>query len=218
MSLLLYRDLKILLRNPRGWLLTLFFFLLFVSLFAIALAGDPNKLGPVAPAGIWLAVIFSLLLSFDGMFERDIRTGVLEQLKLSGTSVLSLIISKTLTVFLITCLPLICIIPVAGLFFQLDVIMTCSVMLSILIGSPALICLGVLSAAIVSGSRHAGFLLALLTLPFFVPIVIFAIAGIKDFPITGMWNSGFLAVMGISLISIAVCIPASVAALNTNLE
>lgn len=218
MSLLLFRDLKILFRNPRGWLLTLFFFLLFVTMFAVALEGDPEKTIPVAPAGIWLAIIFSLLLSFDGLFERDIRTGVFTQLRLSDTSFLYLVISKALTIFLITCLPLICIVPIAAIFLHLDAMTSYGIMLSLLIGAPALISLGVLSAAILSGSRNSGFLLALLTLPFFIPIVIFAIGGIKLFPSMGMWNSGFLALAGISLVSIAVCLPASVAALNTNLE
>lgn len=218
MALLLYRDLKILFRNPRGWFLTLVFFLLFVTLFAIAMDGDPARMVPVAPAGIWLAIIFSLLLSFDGLFERDIRTGVFTQLKLSGTSLLSVVISKVLTIFLVTCLPLICIVPIAAIFFQLDATTSYSIMMSLLLGAPGLICLGVLSAAILSGSRNSGFLMALLTLPFFIPIVIFAIGGIKLFPNLGMWNSGFLALAGISLVSIAVCLPAAVAALNTNLD
>lgn len=218
MSAILARDLKILFRNPKSWFLTLVFFLLFVSLFAIALDGDPEKLPVVAPAIIWLAVIFSLVLSFDGLFQGDMQNGVFEQLKLSNVSMLSIVASKALTIFLISCLPLICIIPIAAMVLQLDGSVTGSVMISILIGSPALIAIGVLSAAILSGSRNAGFLLTLLTLPFFVPVVIFGIEGINNFPANGIWNNAFLALSGISLISVAVCIPASAAALNTNLE
>ena len=218
MLLFIQRDLKILLRDPKAWLLCLIFFLLFTAILAIALSGSPDNLQLIAPAGIWLAAIFSLILSFDGLFERDIRNGVLEQIRLSNASFFSFVASKALTVFVLSCLPLICAIPIAGLFVHMPVDVTQIVMISILIGSPAMIALGIFSASILSGSRQAGFLLALLTLPFFVPIVIFAIGGINAFPEIGFWNTGFIALMGISLVMVAICIPASVAALQSNLE
>ncbi len=218
MTVLLLRDLKILFRNPRAWFLSLVFFLLFISLFAIAMTGDPKRLQSVAAPAIWLAVIFSLLLSFDGLFEQDIRTGVFEQLKLSGVSMMAIVVSKTLTTFFVTGLPLICILPLASILLGLDPITASAIIISVLVGLPALLALGIMSAAILSGSKNAGFLTSLLTIPFFVPIVIFAISGIKDFPSNGIWNTGFVSVLGISLISIAICLPAAAAALNTNLE
>jgi len=79
MMSLIQRDLMILFREPKGWLLSLVFFVLFLSLLAIALGADSALLRSVGAPAFWLAVTFSLLLTFDTLFESDIRSGLFEQ-------------------------------------------------------------------------------------------------------------------------------------------
>lgn len=218
MMALLKRDLRVLFRNPRGWLVGIVFFLLFLSLIAIALNADPGKMADMAAPGIWLAAIFSLLLMFESLFSADMRNGLSEQFFLSGLSPLSMALSKFVSSFIITVLPLVLITPLVGLMYQIDFQAIGPIMLSLLIGTPALIALGLVSSAILSGQRSGGFLIILLTLPFLVPVLIFALAGIETYPEKGLWNPGFLALAGVSLISIGIGLPASAAALKANME
>ncbi len=218
MTALFKRDLKVLFRQPRGWLLALTFFVMFLSIIAIALQGDIRVLNRIAAPLIWLAAIFSLLLTFESLFAANIQNGTMEQYRLAGLSGLSIVLSKFVTVFVTSILPLVLATPIIGVLYQLSVMHIASIALSLLIGAPAVLAMGLASAALVSGQRSAGFLIILLTLPFMVPVIIFAQAGIDAYPREGLGNAGFLALMGFSLLSFAICIPASAAALKINME
>ncbi len=218
MTALLKRDLMVLLRQPRGWLLALTFFVLFLSIIAIALQGDIGVLNRIAAPVIWLAVVFSLLLTFETLFTADVQNGIMEQYRLAGLSGLSIVLSKFIMVFLTSIVPLALAIPLIGVMYQLPMVHIAAITLSLLIGAPAIIALGLVSAALLSGQRSAGFLIILLTLPFMIPVIIFALAGINAYPIEGLDNPGFIALAGLSLLSFAICIPASSAALKINME
>lgn len=218
MTALIKRDLLILFRNPRGWLMSQVFFLLFLSLMAIALDAQPEQLRKMAAPVIWMSAVFSLLLTFENLFQADMRNGLFEQYYLSGLSMLSLAASKFVTVFIVCLLPLIMVVPIIGILYQLNFEVIGSIMLSLLLGAPGLIALGLVSAALLSGQRSAGFLILLLTLPFLVPVVIFALSGIESYAKLGLWNAGFQALAGLSLLSIGIGLPATAAALNANME
>lgn len=218
MTALLWRDLRIAFRDPKGWLMAVIFFLLFLSLFAIALGGNAQVLKRIAPVSIWLALVFSLLLTFDTIFDADIRGGMFEQLHLSGTSNITIVSSKMLAGFIMSVLPLLAAIPVAGLLFQLSGVEIAAILTSVLLGAPALIAYGVLAGALLAGQRNTGFLAILMTLPFMVPVVIFALSAIDAYPVRGIWSLEFQALAGLSLISIAVSIPAAAAALSAYLD
>ncbi len=218
MNALLWRDLRVLFRNPQSWLMGIIFFLLFLSLFAIALNGDSHKMRSMGPAIIWLAAIFSLLLNFGSIFQNDVNNGNFEQLHLSGLSTVSIVISKICASFITSIIPLLIAIPIAGISYQLTSAEMAAIMLSLLIGAPAIISYGVLAGAMLAGQKNAGFLVILMTLPFMVPIVIFALSGIQAYPAEGLWNLQFQALSGISLIALAIAIPAAAAALSAYLD
>lgn len=215
---LLRRDLRLLFRDPRNWAIGAVFFILFMSIIAIALDADPKRLKDIAAPGIWMAVIFSLLLTFENLFQADIRNGTLEQLILAGVSSTAIITSKFISTIIICVLPLVLMTPVIGVLYQMDFMAIGPIMLSLFIGTPSLIAMALVSAALVSGQRSSGFLMILLTLPFMVPVLIFALAGIEGFRENGIWNIGFQALAGISFISTAIGVPAASAALKANME
>ena len=218
MSALLWRDLRVLFRNPQSWLMGIIFFLLFMSLFAIALNGDTNKMQDMGAAIIWLAAIFSLLLNFGNIFQNDVNNGNFEQLYLSGLSTVSIVISKVLASFITSIVPLLIAIPIASISYHLSSTEMAGILLSLLIGAPAIISYGVLAGAMLAGQKNAGFLVILITLPFMVPIVIFALSGIQAYSSMGLWNLQFQALFGISLIALAIAIPAASAALSAYLD
>ena len=212
------RDLILALRSGGAWLYGVFFFTVFISLSAIALGGSLSVMRPLAPALIWLAVIFSAMLSFPSIFQEDYKDGNLAQFKLSGVSLISLCAAKAVSFALLSLLPLIIAIPLAALAFDMSSSSIFATTLSISLAAPALTLYGVLSGAILAGRRGGGFLIVLITTPFLIPLLIFGLDAIDGYMSSGLAAVEFRVLIGLSLIAIAVGLPASAAALNANLE
>jgi len=212
------RDLKLAFRSGGAWLYGVFFFVIFIALSAIALGGSLNVMRPFAPALIWLAVILSTLLSFPAIFQNDYEDGNIAQFKLSGFSLINLCIAKAISFGIISIIPLICAIPLASVIFDLPSLTITGLILSLLIAAPAIIIYGLLSSAILAGRQGGGFLMVLITTPFLIPLLIFGIEAIEGFKQSGFAALEFRVLLGLSLISCAIGIPAAAAALNTNLE
>ncbi len=215
MNTLLWRDLRLALRNPRGWVMSVIFFVLFLSVMAIALGGNTTKLRPLAPPLIWMALLFGQLLTFPTIFQRDIVDGTYEQLHLSGISGLSITTSKMISCFVVSICPLLLAIPALGIGYGLDKTTLAAILLSVILGGPAIIAYGIFSGSIVAKEGNAGFLVILIALPFLVPVLIFALGGIASYRENGLWNLEFQALSGISLIAIAAAIPATAATLSS---
>ncbi len=212
------RDVTLALRSGGAWLYGVFFFAVFITLSAIALGGSLTVMRPFAPALIWLAVIFSALLSFPGVFQDDFEDGNLAQFKISGVSLIKLCIAKTLSFAIISIAPLLIAIPVAALVFDMPSTTLIATGLSLLLGAPALTIYGVLSGAILAGRRGGGFLIVLITTPFLIPLIIFGLEAVSGYAQHGFGALEFRVLIGLSLIAIAVGIPAAAAALKANLE
>ncbi|MDA8708386.1 heme exporter protein CcmB [Hellea sp.] len=215
---LIKRDLVLALRSGGAWLYGLFFFAVFIALSAIALGGSFNLMRPIAPALIWLAVIFSAMLSFHSIFQEDYCDGNLAQLKLSGAGGLILCTAKAISFTLLSILPLIIATPLAALVFDMTSQTVMATVLSLILASPALAIYGVLSSAILAGRRGGGFLIVLITTPFLIPLLIFGIEAIEGYSAHGLAALEFRILVGLSFIAIAVGLPAAAAALNAHLE
>jgi len=218
MGAIIKRDLTLALRSGGAWLYGLFFFAVFIALSAIALGGSLNVMRPFAPALIWLAVIFSAMLSFPSIFQEDYQDGNLAQLKISGVSLISLCTAKAISFALLSLTPLLIATPFAALVFDMSSPTLKATVLSLIIAAPALTIYGVLSGAILAGRRGGGFLIVLIPTPFLIPLLIFGLEAIENFTKSELAAIEFRVLIGLSLIAIAVGIPASAAALNANLE
>lgn len=215
---IIQRDLTLAFRSGGAWLYGLFFFAVFIALSAIALGGSLNVMRPFAPALIWLAVIFSAMLSFPAIFQDDFEDGNLAQFKISAVSLINLCTAKAISFALISILPLLIALPFAALIFDMSSQTIIATVISLLIASPALTIYGVLSSALLAGRRGGGFLIILITTPFLIPLLIFGLEAIEGFTSSGLGTIEFRVLIGLSLIAIAIGIPAAAAALNTNLE
>ena len=215
---LILRDIRIALRSGGVWLMGLVFFAVFLSMSAIALGGEFKTLRPLAPAMIWLAMVFSLLFSFEHLFLDDVSDGSLEHIKLSGMSMNTYVIAKICAHWLLSILPLILALPMAALLFNLPISILTGLFVSMVIASPALVCYGAFSGACLVGFKAGGFLLVLLTIPLIIPVLVFAVSGATSFQDTGLFALEFQAMAGISLIAAAIAIPAAAAALNVMME
>ncbi len=217
-SAIIKRDMTLAFRSGGAWLYGLIFFAVFIALCAIALGGTLNVMRPFAPALIWLAVIFSAMLSFPAIFRSDYDDGTLAQFKLSGISLLSLCTAKAISFTLLSILPLIIATPISALFFDLEPIAVTAIVIALLLAAPALSCYGTAAAAILAGRQSGGFLVVLMTMPFIVPLLIFGVGAVPSYEAQGFKALELRVLIGLSLIGISVGLPAAAAALKAQLE
>jgi heme exporter protein B len=127
---------------------------------------------------LWVALLLSALLSVDRIFHNDHEDGTLEVIALGPLPLELVAAAKALAHWLSTALPLVILAPALGLLLNLEPGTYPAVMVTMLIGSPAVSFLGSVGAALTLGIRRGGLLVAVLVLPLYVPIMIFGVASI----------------------------------------
>ena len=212
------RDLLIAARRRSDVLTTFFFFVIVVSLFPLGVGPEPDTLREIAPGVVWVAALLAAMLSLTRMFGADYADGTLEQVVLAPQPLTMLVLSKVLAHWLTTGLPLVLIAPLLGLQFDLPARALVALMLSLLIGTPALSLIGAVGAALTLGVRGGGALTALLVLPLYVPVLVFG-AGAVAASATGMGGAGHLSLLGAMSLAALVFAPLATAiALKISLE
>lgn len=192
---IIQRELTIALRKPAEILNPLWFFLIVITLFPLLMGPHPELLGKIAPGVAWVAALLSALLSFERLFRDDYLDGSLEQLMLLPIGLPQVALAKVIAHWLLTGLPLILLSPVAAILLSLETNVWCALVLTLLLGTPILSCLGAIGVALTVGLRKGGTLLSLLILPLFLPVLIFA-AAVLEAATLNMGYSGQLAIIG----------------------
>lgn len=177
---LLRRDLVIAFRRRSEMINPLLFFTLVTSLFPLGVGSQPKLLSLMAPGVVWVAALLAALLSLDTIFRSDFEDGTLEQLLLSAQPVSVLVIAKVLAHWLITGLPLLLMAPLLGNFLGLPGEATGTLVLSLLLGTPALSLIGAIGVGLTVGLRKGGVILSLLVLPLYVPVLIFGAGAVGN--------------------------------------
>lgn len=172
---LVRRDLSLAIRQGGGIGLAVGFFLVVVALLPLGLGPDPKLLAKIAPGALWVALLLSMLLSVDRIFQPDYEDGSLELMLLGPMSPEMIVIAKTLAHWLTTGLPLVIVAPILGVLLNLPPSGFGILVLSSLIGTPALSFIGAIGAAITLGVRRGGLLLSILVLPLYIPVLIFGV-------------------------------------------
>ena len=85
-------------------------------------------------------------------------------------------LAKAAAHWITTGLPLVIATPLLGLFLNLEPLAIGAVALTLLAGTPALTCIGLIGAALSVALRRGGLLLPVLVLPLTVPVLIFGVA------------------------------------------
>jgi len=204
------RELLVLWRSPAEIINPLFFFVMVISLFPLAISPKPELLATVAPGVLWVAALLAVMWSLDGLFRRDQESGVLDMLLTAPVMPVVPVLAKLLAHWLLTGLPLALIAPLLGYMLQLPVAVLDTLMVSVLLGTPTLTVVGAIGAALTVGLNRGGILLAVLVLPLYVPVLVFG-AGVVRTALDGLPTGGLLAVLG-AILALAVSLgPVAVA-------
>lgn len=218
MRALLIRDLRLAIRAGGGFGLGLGFFLILCTLVPLGVGPEGGRLGIIAPGILWLGALLACLLSLDRIFALDWEDGSLDLLATSPLPLEGVVAVKALAHWLVTGLPLVAAAPLLGVLLHLPSAAQLWLVLSLLLGTPALSAIGAFGAALTVGLRRGGLLLSLLVLPLYVPSLIFGAESVRR-GATGMEaTTPLLLLAAISLGSIATLPFAAAAALRINLR
>lgn len=215
---LLVRDLKLALREGGALGTALGFFLVVVTLTPLGLGPDQKLLTRIAPGILWIALLLSALLSLGRLFENDFEDGTLESLSLGHLPMEAVVAAKALAHWLTTGVPLALVAPILGILLNLELSVYPMLVITMLLGTPAISFLGVIGAALTLRSRRGGLLLALIILPFYVPTLVFGISSIAAMSGPDGPGDSLLILTALSLMSLVLAPVASAAAIRIQMQ
>ena len=218
MIALLKRDLVLAFRAGGGFGLGLAFFLIVTVLVPFSVGPQSALLSSIAPGMLWLGALLACLLSLDRLLALDWEDGTLDLLATAPLPLESVVTMKALAHWLTTGLPLVLAAPVLGVLLNLPAPGFVWLVVSLLLGTPALSVVGTFGAALTVGLKRGGLLLSLLVLPLYVPTLIFG-AEVARRGAAGMEvATPLLMLAGITAAVIALLPFASAAVLRVNLR
>lgn len=204
------RDLSLAFRQRAELVQPLLFFVLVISLFPLGVGPGPETLRKIGPGVIWVAAILSSLLGMERLFRDDFLDGSLEQVMLSSVPMPLFALVKVVSHWLTSIVPLLVLSPLFALFLNLSNEMYIALVLTLLIGTPLLSLVGAIAVGLTVGLQRGGVLLALLLLPIFVPLLIFATSAV-DAAYLQLPYTAHLAIIGAMLLLALALAPFAIA-------
>ncbi len=206
------------LKSGGGAFIGLVFFLAVVTVVPFGVGPDLKLLARIGPAMLWIGALLATLLGLDRLFGEDKEDGTLDLLALSGLPLEVTVLAKCLGAWLATALPLVVVSPVLGLLLGMEPAALGVTTLTLLLGSPALTLIGAIGAALMTALGRGGLLVAVLVLPFTVPVLIFGVSA--TYALVGPMPLGapLLILVALSLVSAVVAPIAGAAALRIGME
>lgn len=212
------REFRLAARQAAEWGQAPVFYLVVITLFALAAAPRDPALAQLAPSVVWIGALLAALLGIERMFRSDLEDGYLELMMLSPTPVPILVTVKVIVHWLLTGAPLVIIGPLAGVALGLEPKGCWMLLYGLLLGTPTLMLVGAFAAALTVGVPRAGLLLPILVLPLMGPVVIFAGGAVRA-AVGGLPVEGPLMFLGAELVLALTLLPWAIsAALRNALE
>jgi heme exporter protein B len=140
-------------------------------------------------------------LAIDRFFRSDFEDGSLLAMRHASISLSAIAFAKLIAIWLTTILPLIIATPMLALMLNMDYDIFWRTILSLLIGTPALIAFGGIGAAVTVSLKRGGLIAPVLILPLSIPILIFGILAIRANSGIGVESTAMLYLSSISLLA-----------------
>jgi len=209
-SSLISRDLGVALRQGSSLGTAIGFFLTVMMLLPIGLGPDQALMQRIAPGALWIALLLSVLLSADRIFQDDYDDGSLDLLALGPLSFELVVLTKACVHWLTAGLPLAVMAPLLGFLVNIAPWQVMPLAAAMIIGSLGISLLAALGAAVTMGLRRGGMMVSLLILPLYVPIMIFGVAA--SAPPTAIQGSGLSSLIILAALSLAALAVVPIAA------
>lgn len=178
---LIYRDIRLALRQGTDSLGTILFFILAIALFPLALGPSLQLLHRIGFGIIWVCALLAALFPLERLFHADFEDGSLEQMLLLGQPPAFIAFTKMVSHWLITGIPLIVTTLPIMIMLGLPLYVFPMTMLALTATTLSLSFIGGAAASLTLGARKSSLLLPLLILPLITPILIFGVATIDTY-------------------------------------
>ena len=218
MIALLRRDLLLATRAGGGFGLGLVFFLIVIVLVPFGVGPETAILSQIAPGILWVAALLAALLSLDRIFALDHEDGTLTLLATAPIPIETVVIAKAVAHWLTTGVPLALVAPVLGMLLHIDPSAFELVIITLLLGTPALSFIGTFGAALTVGIRRGGLLLSLIVLPLYIPTLIFGSEAVRRGVVGLDPTTPILMLSGVTAGAVALLPFATAAVLRMNLR
>tara|TARA_B100001109_G_C18848599_1_gene468118 strand:- start:564 stop:1226 length:663 start_codon:yes stop_codon:yes gene_type:complete len=177
---IIYKEFKGYFRNLNSIFLPLIFFFLIISIFPLLIGPDKNLLNKIIPGIVWITIIFTTVLSSNNFFKDEYNDGFIETYLTSDTSIELILFFKILLCWIFTCLPIIFFIPIVSIFFDIPLKNSFVILFTLIVGSPILVSIGIFGSSLTLGMSKNNVLAPVITLPFYIPILIFSASAIES--------------------------------------
>ena len=201
---LIISDIKISLRKKNESIISILFFLFSILILPLVFQGDQEILKRFLVGIIWFLTLLTIIFSVEKLFENDYEDGILDQIYISGIPLETIFLSKSLSIWIITCLPIIILSPLLLLLFNIQTEKLANIFMSLLIGTPILCMIGAVTSALVLGFNKGSSIISLITLPLYIPALIFGIEATNSEIIFNQIGQEFKILIGYLLIVVAV--------------
>ena len=201
---LIITDIKISVRKKNESIISILFFIFSILILPLIFQGDLEILKKFLIGIVWFLTLLTIIFSVEKLFEDDYEDGTLDQIYISGIPLEIIFLSKSLSIWIITCLPLIILSPLLLLLFNVQTDKLLNIFISLLIGTPILCMIGTVTSALVLGFNKGSSIISLITLPLYVPVLIFGIEASNAEIIFNQIGQEFKILIGYLLIVIAV--------------
>ena len=213
------QTLRLALRAGGGAAVALVFFLAVVTTVPFGIGPDLALLARISPAILWIAALLASLLGLERLFGADAEDGSLDLVIVSGRPLVVYVLGRALGHWLTAALPVGVASPLLGLLLNARPAALAAVALTLLVGTPALTLIGAVGAALAAALPRAGMLIAVLVLPFTIPVLIFGVSAAEGaLTDPAPFTSPFLLLCASTLAALALAPFAAAAALKLALE
>ncbi len=211
------RDLTRAWRRRAEILQPLIFFAITVQLFPLAIGPAEQTLRALLPAIVWVAVLLSMTLTLPDVFAADYADGSLDLLALSPQPLALLVLTKAIAHWLIGAAPLLVLAAALCIVLGVDAYTLRALLLGLVLGTPVLSLLGALASALTVGLRGGTLLLALITLPMYIPVLIFGTSAARNASLGLPVEAEMYLLSGLSMLALTLTPWATAAALRARL-
>lgn len=173
------RDITLAARAGGDVLTLILFFTMIGVIVPFAIGPDSALLEKLSPGIVWIAAFLSTLLGLDRLFKTDHEDGTLMAWRHASISLSTIAFAKLIAHWLTAILPLIAATPILALLLSMDGSTLVRTIVSLLVGSPALVALGAIGAAVTVALKRGGLIAPVLIVPLAIPVLIFGTAAIS---------------------------------------
>jgi len=215
---LVRRDVTLAWRRQSDLFGTLFFFVMVVSLFPLSVGPETRLLRSIAPGVVWVAALLASMLSLSRLFADDYADGTLEQLLLTPQPIYLIVLGKVFAQWLVCAVPLLLTAPLLAVQFGLSLDAPLILTASLALGTPVVLLIGSVGAALTVGLRGAGTLTSLLVMPLYIPTLVFGAAAVHAVLWGGRAAANLRLLAAMLIVALVFAPWATAAALRISLE